>query len=215
MNQESIFETDQNFSKSISSFRDDFFKYFFFWKFFASSVAILILFAFIFLRYSPVLYLTKAKIKILDKKENSFEMPMVEDLFSNSKINLENEIEILKSYPLFKQVCKNLKMQISINAIGDITDWLIVDYPFEVTTNLNIDNLSENTYRLNILENGLEIIDFNKDITYDFQKLTTNNVEHDLPFNITNVNLKKHLSENCNGYYIQFISESDVILDLK
>ena len=50
------------------------------------------------------IYDTSAKIKILDKKEASMALPSVEDLFSNSKINLENDIELLSSYTILSRV---------------------------------------------------------------------------------------------------------------
>ena len=76
--------------------------------------------AFIYLRYTSKVYTSTAKIKVLDKKESSFELPSAEDLFSHSKINLENEVEILKSYPILEKVVGNLNLTTSFVAIGDI-----------------------------------------------------------------------------------------------
>jgi uncharacterized protein involved in exopolysaccharide biosynthesis len=53
-------------------------------------------------RYTPKVFFYNAKIQILDKKQNNLEMPSAEDLFSNSKINLENEIEIIKSSSILR-----------------------------------------------------------------------------------------------------------------
>ena len=64
--------------------------------------------AYFFNRYTPKVYDTTAKIQILDKKQSSMEMPSAEDLFSNSKINLENEIEILKSSPILERLLEIL-----------------------------------------------------------------------------------------------------------
>ena len=36
-----------------------------------------------------------AKIKVLDRENSSFELPTASNLFKNSKINMENETEIL------------------------------------------------------------------------------------------------------------------------
>ena len=71
-------------------FAQEFFKYFFFWKYFLLSIIICFTIAFIFNRYTPKVFSTTAKIQILDKKQNNLEMPTAEDLFSSSKINLEN-----------------------------------------------------------------------------------------------------------------------------
>ena len=59
-------------------------------------------------------------------------MVYYQDLFSKSKINLENEIEIIKSQPILRRVVKNLRLQNSIYQIGDIMNSLTIDYPFDI-----------------------------------------------------------------------------------
>ena len=92
-------------SEKSNDFRKELFKYLYFWKFFVLSVFTLYNFA-LHLRYTNKVYTSSAKIKIIDKKESSLELPTASELF-NSKINLENEIEIIKSYPILKKVVKN------------------------------------------------------------------------------------------------------------
>ena len=61
-------------------------KYLYFWRWFILSITICLFIAFLILRYSHDIYNTTAKVKVLDKKETSLELPSAEDLFSNSKI---------------------------------------------------------------------------------------------------------------------------------
>ena len=110
MNQSPNFNlhSDENFD-----FKKEFFKYLYFWKFFLGSCLFFLVTAFLYTRYTPKVFYATAKIKIIDKKEASFELPSASELFSNSKINLENEIEIVKSYPIFRQVIENKKLYTS------------------------------------------------------------------------------------------------------
>ena len=77
--------------------KKEFYKYFFYWKYFLLTIVFCLFIAFFFLKYSSNIYETTAKIKILDKKDSALEMPTAEDLFSSSQINLENEKELIIS----------------------------------------------------------------------------------------------------------------------
>ena len=85
-------------------FQKEFFRYLYYWKYFLISTVIFLLSAFTYLKYSAKVYDTSAKIKIIDKKEASLELPSASDLFSKSKINLENEIEVIKSILSLKKL---------------------------------------------------------------------------------------------------------------
>ena len=106
-NNSSSFNDFQNDEDSFD-FVQEFFKYFFFWKYFLISLIVFFSIAFLVNRYTPKVYTTSAKIQILDKKQTNLEMPTAEDLFSATKINLENEIEIIKSSSILNEVIKNL-----------------------------------------------------------------------------------------------------------
>ena len=207
----SIDEIDNNYN-----FQKEFFKYLFYWKYFLISILIFLIAAFTYLRYTTKVYESNAKIKIIDKKETSLELPTASDLFSKSKINLENEIEVIKSYPVLKEVVKNINLQISVYAIGDVMEWLFVDYPFEISLNTSIDSIGEKTYRLNNTESGFEIIDLeNESKSFNFKGTTTSNYNHKLPFEILNYNQKKFNKNSHKGYSIKFLSEDNLIEDLK
>ena len=199
-----------------NNFKKEFFKYLFYWKYFLISATFFLIVAFTFLRYSPKVFNTTAKIQIIDKKESSFELPSAVDLFSNSKINLENEIEIIKSFPILENVVKTLNLQLTVNSIGDITKTFTIEYPFEISLNFSIDSLIGKEYILSKTDLGFEIIDLNnKSKTYSFKGVSTKNYNHSLPFEIFNFDKKKYAKLNDESYQIQFSSLNDIISSLK
>lgn len=215
MNQFSNFDFNQMDSEENFDFRKEFFKYFSFWKYFLGASILLLITAFIYLRYTSKVYTSTAKIKVLDKKESSLELPSAEDLFSHSKINLENEVEVLKSYPILEEVVRNLNLTTSFFAIGDIMESLEVTVPFEYSSERIADSITKEEYRLNITDGGLEVIDYNNDDkTYLFKEFSTYKATHDLPFEIHNID-KGIWSENYEGFDIIFQPIDDIVASLK
>ena len=215
MNQFSNFDFNQIDSEENFDFKKEFFKYFSFWKYFLGASILLLITAFIYLRYTSKVYTSTAKIKVLDKKESSLELPTAEDLFSHSKINLENEVEVLKSYPILEQVVRNLNLTTSFVAIGDIMESLELTVPFEYSSERIADNITKEEYRLNITDGGLEVIDYNNDDkTCLFKEFSTYKATHDLPFEIDKID-KGIWSENFEGFDIIFQPINDIVASLK
>ncbi|MEC9303081.1 MAG: polysaccharide biosynthesis tyrosine autokinase [Bacteroidota bacterium] len=197
------------------SFQKELFKYLYYWKYFVISIGLFFVVAFTYLRYSEKIYSADAKIQIIDKKQTSLELPTASELFSKSKINLENEIEIIKSTPIIKTVIENLNLEIEVFEIGDIKQGLVVDYPFEITLNTDIDSLENKNYRLNETDEGFEIIDFqNESKKYYFKGSTSSKFNHDLPFEILNFD-KKLLKNSYEGFEIRFLSKNYLFDKLK
>ena len=216
MNQSPNFDFNQFDSEDNFDFKKEFFKYFYFWKYFVGVSFLFLIVAFLYLRYTSKVYSSAAKIKIIDKKESSLELPTASELFSNSKINLENEIEVIKSYPILSRVAENLSLYISVISIGDIMESLKVEYPFEINLRIPIDSISNSNFRLNTTKEGFEILDFQNDETkYVFNGTSTYNLNHDLPFEIFNFDSKQFIDEDNEGYYIQFNTIDDVVTSLK
>ena len=206
--------TDTDFDSDFN-FKNEFFKYLFYWKYFLISVGFFLLTAYTYLRYSVRIYDTHAKVQIIDKKETSLELPTASELFSNSKINLENEIEVIKSYPIIKEVVKNKKLQTSVYEIGNVRQSLKLDYPFDIILNAPLDSLIKKNYRLNSTDVGFEIIDLQKDINFSFKGISSLNHNHDLLFEIINFNKRKFTNDKSEGYEIRFSSENSVVEKIK
>ena len=82
-------------------------------------------------------------------------MPSTDDLFKNSTINLENEIELIKSTPILEKVAQNLNLTTHIVGVGKIMQSRILDYPFDITKISPASITEEEIYRLDIDENNL------------------------------------------------------------
>ena len=198
------------------SLQKEFFKYLYYWKYFLISVAFFLVVAYTYLRYSEKIFDTTAKIQIIDKKESSLEQLSASDLFSKSKINLENEIEIINSFPIIKEVIEKLNLRIQVFEIGDIKQTLYINYPFEITTDINIDSLENLTYRINQKDKGFEIIDLqNESKSYYFNGSNSSSFNHDLPFEILNFDKKLFAERNFNGFEIRFLPEDILVDELK
>ncbi|MBL6664026.1 MAG: polysaccharide biosynthesis tyrosine autokinase [Flavobacteriales bacterium] len=216
MNQSPNFDFNHLESEDNFDFKKEFFKYLYFWKYFVGATTLFIVIAFMYLRYTSKVYNVAAKIKIIDKKESSLELPTASELFSNSKINLENEIEVIKSYPILSQVVENKNLHTSVISIGDIMQSLTIEYPFEISLNFPIDSLSKSSYRLNMIADGFEIIDFSNDSKkYVFKGVSTYNFKHDLPFEIFNFDREQYINYDNEGYEIQFSSVDEMVASLK
>ena len=80
-------------------------KYFSFWPWFALSIFMSVVASLIYLRYTPNTFNSSTKIMILDKEQG---LGLTTKELFGKKINLENEIETIKSFPIIEQVVKKL-----------------------------------------------------------------------------------------------------------
>jgi len=186
------------------------------WKYFVASLILCLSIAYINLSYSPNIYSSTAKVMIVDKKQTALELPSAAELFSSSKINLENEIEVFLSYPILEKVVRNLDLCLSIFEVGDIMNIHTLDYPFDILHNISFDEMRELKYEIHYEDNGIKIVDLNFDDEREFifEDYTTLGVKHNLPFNITNVD-KKRWKEHSNYFTVNFISPDDMVHQLK
>lgn len=109
-------------------------QYFVYWKWFILSLFICTGIAFTYLRYSKNIYQTSAQIKILDNTQGRMELPSdINSLFSNKKVNLDNEIGVLKSQRLLSRVALALNLTTTYYFDGKIiSSELWGDCPFKV-----------------------------------------------------------------------------------
>jgi capsular exopolysaccharide synthesis family protein len=109
-------------------------KYLNYWYWFVLSIVVFMVGANVYLRYTPNNYQTLAKIKILDNSTNSFKMPTDGiSLFAKSKLNLENEIEVIKSHRIMQMVVQKLNLTTSYYQTGLVkSSELWEDRPFTI-----------------------------------------------------------------------------------
>ena len=190
-------------------------RYVSFWPYFLISIAFFIIATFIHLRYADYYYSTESVIQILDKsKDSEMALPTEVTIFNRSTVNLENEIEVLRSYRLISTVVKKLNSNIKYYSIGEIkttenhkTEWLSgIEYELVFDENIDYEILSKQQFLFSFSELGLTITSLdneNNEInTYQFNNFDTDVVVNDLPFSFK-------LTDN-----ISFKSENDYILEI-
>ena len=159
-------------------------KYLRYWPWFLISLIIILICSYIYLRFSPRIYETYSKVKILDESEG-LELPTSAFIFKRTNINLENEIEILTSYLIMDKVVRQLKLNTSFYEEGTIQTSQIKTLPFDFEQIIQPDSIINTlSYRIKVTDKGFEISNLNTEKIIPFSELTTYNTEHRLPFNI-------------------------------
>lgn len=91
--------------------KEEFFKYLPFWYWFVIGLLVALISTKIYLRYQNDVYQSKTIVKLLDDANSDFKMPTSGvNFFTRSKINIENEKEIIKSNRLLKKVVQQLQL---------------------------------------------------------------------------------------------------------
>ena len=119
------------------------FKYLRFWPWFVAAVFVTLAGAFLYLKFTPTVYNSEAKIKIIDDSKELNIGADVSSFFSGrTKINLDNEIEVLKSYRLLSNVVAELDLQVDYLVEGNLKTTPIWNAPFKVIHLRTADTLS-------------------------------------------------------------------------
>lgn len=94
------------------------------WYWFAGSLFICLLGAWLFLRYTNPTYQAVASVVIKDEKKGGdiSDNSLLKELGINSNKSVENEIEVLKSYDLMEEVVRRERLNISFSVEGHIRD---------------------------------------------------------------------------------------------
>lgn len=163
-------------------------RYLKYWPWFIIAVIVSMLSALLYLRYASVVYSSVAKIKIIDDtKELDVTNDPLSLLAGGAKINVDNEIEILKSYRILDQVVTSLNLEISYYEEGNIKTKKIFNPPFSIKKYFPNDSLKESTqFYLDFEKNPPEISD-SKGVV---KKIDSNTVA----FSNTNYPIEIHLN---------------------
>ncbi len=130
---ESPFSLDFNEEEESFDLKDVLFKYLRYWPWFLGATILCMALGYAYMRYAPITYQSVAKIKIID---DSKELNVASDALAfmgGSSINLENEIEVLKSYRLLRQVVTDQIWMLGIMRWEILLPTQIYDPPFVVT----------------------------------------------------------------------------------
>ncbi len=115
-------EFQENQAQNIN-IKEEIFKYLAFLHWIVLGVIVALTIAFFYLRYAPESYQASNVIKILDNNNSGFKMPSdAMSFFSRSKVNLENETEVLQSSLLMERVVADLDLQNTYYKLGKIKE---------------------------------------------------------------------------------------------
>jgi tyrosine-protein kinase Etk/Wzc len=145
------------------SLKDLFFKYVRFLPVFLVSVALCLLGAYLYLRYTTPIYRVTGTLSF--KQEDQNRGGKFDDIFmAKSVSDVQSEIEILKSQELMERVVDSAKLQTNYYAVGKIKTLNIYNAcPFR----LNIENLADSfaAFRMNIIFTSENEFRVNKETT--------------------------------------------------
>src|SRR6218665_2009101 len=142
-------------------FLEQFFIYLRQWHYFLISVVICFFAVKYYLNHTVPAYESKAKVKIIDDTKSNIVLPTSATLFGKSKVNLDNEIEVLKSYRLLEKVCRSLNLNnqyFNVGYLNNIEIWK--NRPFTIdwlNTSVEMDDKSV-SFEIEIDNGGYKVI---------------------------------------------------------
>lgn len=154
---------DKELKDSVNSTENiklQFYKYLRFWPLFLIGVLIFFSISYIYLRYSTSIYITNAKVKVLDESDSGLDFSSMSGsttLFNLNKINLENQIQIFKSRRLIDKVIQELDLNTFYYSDANFKPYLLdqSEVPFKVHW------LSKDS--INLSSSGLYKVELNKE----------------------------------------------------
>jgi len=171
-------------------------KYLRYWPWFLIAVLLSLFSGYLFMRYATVNYRSAAKIKIIDEsKRTDIASEEVANIWGISTINLDNEIEVLKSYRLLNQVVEELNLDVSYYYVGFFKTSEKWNAPFVVKKFVTEEEQpNPMSYEVELNINGFDISDDDGN-NYQVGFKSKNNSAAGLPFSIElleNVVLSKY-----------------------
>tara|TARA_R110002051_G_scaffold64139_2_gene116802 strand:+ start:49745 stop:52057 length:2313 start_codon:yes stop_codon:yes gene_type:complete len=182
---EAPFTLDLNDEKISLDLKSLVLKYLRYWPLFVGAIILCLALAVLYLRYAPTIYQSTSKIKIVDEtKEIDVMADPLSALNGSSKINMDNETEILKSYRLLNQVVEDLNLGVSYSKIGKIKSTPVWNPQFKVIKDIAEDSLlTPKVFTFTINNNEINVVDeYERSKTISFSQLDSSLVG--LPFKV-------------------------------
>jgi len=190
-------------------------KYLRYWVWFVLGLILALIGANLYLRYTPKLYNSSAKIKILNKSKG-LELPSSAFIFNRSNINLENEIEILKSYRIIEQVVDRLSLTMRFFEEGNVLTTEIYRLPFKIEKKVANDSIYiGSSYTIEVRPDAFDVTPSSTNKTLVFENHNSSKVDHNLPFDLSLAG--KKISNEIIGktYIVRFVPITSVTKGLK
>jgi len=163
-------------------------KYMRYWPFILGVLFICLSVVFVQLRYTKKMYQSNAKIRILSNSKG-LELPEAGFIFSKPNINLENNIEIIRSSRLWEELVLDLNLVTSFYQYGSVLLTEVAQIPFTYTLTTPTNEVyNSQTYTIKIESEGLSVSKGVDTPPQLFPKYSTLETEHDLPFELSDFN---------------------------
>ena len=136
-----------------------------YWYYFVVSVLVCFFAVHYYLKHTTPIYQSDASIKIVDDSKNNITLPTSNGVtfLPKSKINLDNEIEILKSYRILEKVCKNLDLDTRYYKVGYFNKFeLWKNKPFTIEWLASASQIANESvsFEFEIVKGGYRITDY-------------------------------------------------------
>ncbi|WP_165780082.1 GumC family protein [Hanstruepera neustonica] len=196
-------------------FKHEIKRYLRYWPWFALAIFIALSGAYLYLRYSPRIYQTVTKIKILDEADG-LELPSSAFIFKRSNINLENEIEILNSYRIIEDVVKKLNLNTTFFEEGQIQTSQMAELPFSFKQRIQVDSiLTSMQYEIYVDSDKFEITNLKTEKSITFPNHDSYLKSHRLPFDIKVYDTSDLQAIIGKTYIVKFTPLKSTVLSLK
>jgi len=194
-----------NEDESSMDIKKEVFRYLRYWPWFIGMLFLCLVSGYFFIRYSPKVFETKAKIKILDEGKG-LELPTSAFIFNRSKINLENETEIISSYRILEKVAAELNLTSSFYEVGNIQTTQVASLPFYYKQLIPSESIEKGySYEIKTTEKGFRVIN---NLSNEELVITNHDsfvIDHNLPFEVK-VDSEIQLEDALNKTFIIRIS---------
>ena len=185
-------------------------KYIRYWPFILGVLFLSLSMVFVQLRYTKKMYQSNAKIRILSNSKG-LELPEAGFIFSKPNINLENNIELIKSSKLWEELVVDLNLVTSFYQYGSVLLTEVSQIPFKYTLNTPISEIRySQTYTIKIESQGVSISRGENTEPQLFPNYSTLLQEHDLPFELSAFNQQSLKDLRGTSYEITIDPVADV-----
>jgi len=146
---------DQKFEEQLDLKRE-IFKYVYYWKYFILAIIISLSCTYVYLRYTNSVYGIESKIKILQENDKGLKLPseLLGLMAGKAQVNMENEVENMKSRRLFGPLVSELNLTTSYFSKGQFKTKELWNTPIKVTSLCNKDSLFGETFTILLQKNG-------------------------------------------------------------
>lgn len=196
------------------AFMDILSKYIRYWPWFLISCALFITLGYYYNKYAPKTYNSVAKVKILDDAKQAKIIPNEVAMSNqNMRLNLENHVEVLKSYRLLNNVVRELELDVEYYEFGELLYTQIFSAPFKVRKDIAEDALQiPMEYEVMLSTSGFNITDkAGKSYILPYDK--TNSSEGDkLPFTLNLLEIANIKDYKNNKYKVKVSQEKQATM---